>query len=620
MPPALLVTGLGLLLVAALDPRRGGALLPGLLLCGLGALLLRRQGAPLPRAPLAAALALAGFAATAPEFRADSPSYYAWLRSAAWDGDLDFRNEYDTWGFEHARDTATGLMENPHPVGPALVWAPFVGYARLYVELDRAFFGGGWDREGYGAPYLRAAGLGTLLLALLAAVALGRELAAERGRGLAALAVAGTLAASPLLYYALVVPTMSHGLAFAFATLALLALRRLARAPSAGGWAALGAAIGLCALMRWQALLLALSALPLLVREARAGRLRAAHLLAGAAAGCAALVPQLLAWQALFGAPLALPQGAGFFDWTAPRLVDVLVSANHGLLTWSPAVALGLLGLLPLLRVPGLRTVVAGGVLTIAATAWVNGSVVDWTGSDAFGHRRFDVAWPWAAWGMAGVLAAAERVVARRPRLVTAAALGLLVASNAGLVTHFRARLYPGAAPLERVAADHARLLHRIASGALGAAFGDRGRAFAYKVLVGEYVYTHWNPSGTLDLSVLPSSEWRGFSKLRSDGGRVFRWALAPESCVRAPLDVPPDLRLTVTARAPRRLLPQTMVVAVNGVEAARAELSAEWQDVAIDAGPGFLRAGENWICLRFSRRTPGDEPISAAVVRLQLP
>jgi len=38
-----------------------------------------------------------------------------------------------------------------------------------------------------------------------------------------------------------------------------------------------------------------------------------------------------------------------------------------------------------------------------AATAWVNGGVRDWEASDAFAARRFDVAIPLVAWGLAAL-------------------------------------------------------------------------------------------------------------------------------------------------------------------------------------------------------------------------
>ena len=116
-----------------------------------------------------------------------------------------------------------------------------------------------------------------------------------------------------------------------------------------------------------------------------------------------------MAWKVLFGVYVTVPQGPGYLDWSSPHLRDVLFSANHGLFATSPALLLGLLGLvLHLRRDPALA---GGALLTLAALAWTNGAVADWDweGGDAFGARRFDVAVPLLAVGLAALRA-------RRPR------------------------------------------------------------------------------------------------------------------------------------------------------------------------------------------------------------
>src|SRR4029450_11633722 len=100
-------------------------------------------------------------AAGEPEFRADSVSYYAYLRSAVFDRDLDFGNEWAHWGYPEPARTPTGLHRNVQSVGPALLWAPFFMAAHVYVELGRAL---GWVRyapDGYTLPYRRSGALGT---------------------------------------------------------------------------------------------------------------------------------------------------------------------------------------------------------------------------------------------------------------------------------------------------------------------------------------------------------------------------------------------------------------------------------------------------------------------------
>ena len=58
----------------------------------------------------------------------DAIQYYAYLRSLAIDGDLDFTNDYQILYGTHdtsSSDTATGRPPNIYSIGPALLWSPF---------------------------------------------------------------------------------------------------------------------------------------------------------------------------------------------------------------------------------------------------------------------------------------------------------------------------------------------------------------------------------------------------------------------------------------------------------------------------------------------------------------
>ena len=575
----------------------------------------RRGSRGLPALGLLLCVAFVAGARIDPEFRADSVSYFAWLRSAYFDHDLDFANEWAHWGLKELPETATGLRRNVHSVGPALLWSPFYVAADLYVAATGAF-----PRDGYSLPYRRAAGLGTLAVVALGAWLLSRMLAPRVGPRTAALVVAAAVLGSPIVYYALVVPTMAHGATFGASAALVWAWDRARRQPSLQSWCVLGALLGVAALMRWQAAALALLVLPLAIHARRS--LRPSWLLAAAGAGVAVFSPQILAWHALYGRWLTIPQGEGFMDWSSPHLLDVLLSADHGLFAWMPVMLLGALGL-----VLGLRedAMLFGGSLSVfAATAWVNGSVYDPAGGDAFGARRFDLCVPLLALGLGVCTRAAAAVLRRRPILGPAAALVLLAAWNLGLVVLFHRGEYPQAAPLERVAGDQAGLLRRALQDVAGAVGGPRASAVVYKYLSAEYLYTRFNPGGTLALGNMDDRELRGAwsSRRRKPGEPAFRWALAPESCVRVPLDTPFDLRVAVTARAPREVQPQVMTVAANGHVVGTAPVGTDWGDSVLLVPKAALVPGENWLCLRFSREWPGEEGLraAAAVSTIQLP
>jgi hypothetical protein len=251
----------------------------------------------------------------------------------------------------------------------------------------------------------------------------------------------------------------------------------------------------------------------------------------------------------------------------------------------------------------------------------VNGSVTDWdwAAGDAFGARRFDVVVPLLAWGLAALLRLC--VPARLPLWVPATVLGALAAWNVGLIALFREGGYAGAAPLDRVAGDQARLFRDVALAAAETTFGWRGRALAYKHLSGEYLHA-LHPDGAIELAAETRLLREGWSA-RANRTDVphFRWALARESCVLVPLDAPHALTVTVLARAPRRALPQSMAGRWNEEDVGASALAQDWSEIAWTVTRERTRAGENRLCLRFSNEAPGDEGagVAAAVSVLRI-
>ena len=607
-PVGLLVSGLALL-----DPGLRLGLWLGPILAGLGLFVRRGRGRRLA-AILAVAFALCGFAR--PEFRADAGSYFVYLRSLAFDHDLDFANDWTLLGYPPrvSSRTVSGHVANAQTVGPALFWSPFYALAHFFVRAAGALGVGGWPPNGVSEPYRRAPALGTVTAVMLALVLLRRALAASVSPALALLAVTAAFLSSPVVYYTFVVPGMAHGLAFALAAVLLFALGRAREAPSAGGWLLVGALLGLLVLVRTQAAVMALLIAPAALVAWRRREVGPKVLALAAALGFVLVIPQLVAWKVLFGAYFTVPQGPGYLDWSSPHLRDVLFSANHGLFAWSPALVLGLLGLLlHLRRDPALA---GGALLALAALAWTNGAVADWDweGGDAFGARRFDVAVPLFALGLAAGAARVQAQAKRRPWLLPAALLLPLALWNLGFVALFRSGRYPEAVPLDRVARDQALLWRRVATGA----FGPR----AYDFLAGEYVFGAIAPRGTLSLAQADDRTiGSGFSPPAwREGGPAFRWALYPEACLVLPLrgDVLP-VAVGLRIRAPRKALPQELTLVLNGTVRGRASLAADWVSLRFAIPPEDFRPGENHLCLRFTRGRPGEDGPAAAVSEVRL-
>jgi len=147
-------------------------------------------------------------------YSSDEIQYFAYLRSAWFDRDLSFENEYQYFydrgiaksdGFRETfleRTTATGRRINFATIGCAILWAPF------YLAGDIAARVSGAPLDGFSKPYIAAVAYGSAVYGFLALVL--AILAAQR---LQLNAFAGALAVwlgTPLLFYMYVAPPFSH--------------------------------------------------------------------------------------------------------------------------------------------------------------------------------------------------------------------------------------------------------------------------------------------------------------------------------------------------------------------------------------------------------------------------
>jgi hypothetical protein len=344
----------------------------------------------------------------------DALHHYVQLRSAVFDRDLHFRNEYvrlyelkggepgTGWVYE---DTVTGHVRNLMPVGPALLWAPLFLLVSAVAALGH-LAGLEWPLDGYARVYQATAGLSGIAAATAGVWLSWRAAGALFSARAAAWAALVLWLASSAVYYSVISPTYSHAASLLATSAFWYAWIRTKDSEALRRYGTLGALAGFSALMRWQdAMLLAPIALDLglAVRAGRIPVLRAAA--AGGialAAGVVVFSPQMIVWTVLYGQPLAMPQGSGFMRWTAPALSLVLFSDWHGLLTWTPVCAAAIAGLVYLTR-RDLRTGVAAVVFFVLSW-YVNAAVADWWAGEAFGARRFVSCFPIFALGLAALI------------------------------------------------------------------------------------------------------------------------------------------------------------------------------------------------------------------------
>jgi hypothetical protein len=419
------------------------------------------QGCPILTRREIAALALA-FVVTLPAvttrlYASDEVQYFAWLRSLAFDRDADFENEY-----QHFYDTGIArsslfhetFLERTNPagrrmnfttLGSALLWSPFYAVGHVAALITGA------AADGFSRPYIAAVAYGSAVyafLAVLLSAAIARRVV---GNGIAASVIVAI--GSPLLFYAYVAPGFGHATSAFAVSLLVWTWLRVRATWSEWGAFLLGLCGGLVAIVREQdGLLLLGPAVDFLLsirdrRQGPAGLGNVRDIVMSAICGLSgfaiAIAPQAAAYVALNGRLGPDASVNNKLTWYAPHALGVLFSPKHGLLAWTPLVALSLLGLAllafrrPAQAVSATRDASRLGALALlmfAAQVYTSGSVESWTVAGSFGQRRFLAVTPLLVLGLAALFQAARTTLVKRV-LVTAALI--CIWWNLGLMLQF---------------------------------------------------------------------------------------------------------------------------------------------------------------------------------------
>jgi hypothetical protein len=408
-------------------------------------------------------------------YASDEIEYFAYLRSAWFDHDLSFDNEYHYFydrGIAHGArprldgpglygdtfsetfleaTTPTGLRINFAPVGTAILWAPFYGVADLGVRVARAL-GASVAADGFSQPYIAAVTYGSAVYGFLAVLL--SACAVRRIFGDADVSAVAVWLGTPLLFYMYVAPGYSHACsAFAVAAFVVVWLRVRERW-SIGGVVALGALAALMGMVREQdgfiAIGPAIDFLAAAIQSVRHGTgtvgrwtLRAA---AGVVTTAVCIVPQALAYVTLYGRLGPARSVEQKMHWTAPWALKVLASTSYGAIFWTPLLVPAFIGLAALALgrfddVNGRRETWLGSrrwigaifVVMVASQVWASGSVASWMGG-VFGQRRLIGL---TICFVVGVSAASRLVSARWYRSVFVVTVLASVWWNVGLITQY---------------------------------------------------------------------------------------------------------------------------------------------------------------------------------------
>jgi hypothetical protein len=612
----------------------------------------RRAAGPLLTACFALGIALQ--LQLGARLQSDGFYYFAYLRSLAFDRDVNFLNDYRMLGLGDKtylfQPTRTGHAESAWTIGPAIVWSPFFAAGHAAATRLRAS-GADVAIDGTSYPYRQAVCVASLFYGLLGcwfAYRLGRLFFPGR---LVTPAVILTVTGSFMLWYLVKEPSMTHAASMASTAGFMWMWAATAGERKPRDWAILGLLIGLSAMIRWQNLLFALlpgiDALRAFVHASRSSDralLRRTAIGSAIFLACAfvAFLPQMLAWHAIYGTWFARSPVGPQIRWTDPHLVDILWSARNGLFSTSPLLYLGAIGLAifaiarPAIGLPALAAV--------AVMAYFNACIQDWWGSAGFGGRRFDGLIPLFALGLAAFVDRAGAVVRRHAAGSVVAALTVLAVWNLGLIGASQ----QGAVRLgEAVAFDRAWAAQgQVVHGWFGNPFtypASLVYALRNGVSPGDYDLLSTNrfladplqPYGRVDAGA-DGDDWllgEGWHAPERDGAVTFRWAAAPAT-LRLPLDHPAALRVQIRlhAFAYPNAPAQTLTIDANGHTCAPADPAAPgspagvvaggWQTLECTLDAGSWRTGVNAVTLRFAyAQRPVDvgaggdgRPLAAAI------
>jgi hypothetical protein len=414
-----------------------------------------------------------------PWVRGDGVGYYAYARAPLIEHNLDFTHDYqsanESFREAHCDEngqpkaefrTRTGHLDNHFAVGSAMLWSPFLLAAHGGVSLARAL-GSKIPADGFSAPYRYAMAFATGLYGFFALLLSFRLAGKYVGLVWSFVATLAIWWASSLPVYMYFNPSWSHAHSAFVVALFLWYWDATRERRSLAQWLLLGVIVGLM-LDVYYANLMVVSVLAVEAIAQYAhifqtgssaspsfGQLLERHFLFGLVV-CLAMIPTFVSRWIVYGGPfetgyLPLRQ----FLWKSPVFLSVLFSANHGLLAWTPLLALSILGVV--LFAISIPRVGAPFLAALVAFYLFISFYPDWAGISSYGNRFFISLTPLFILGLAYLL---ERVAARfpQPRVVLAVSSGVLacfVLWNLGFIYQWGTHLIPARGPISFREATH---------------------------------------------------------------------------------------------------------------------------------------------------------------------
>jgi len=405
-----------------------------------------------------------------PIVHGDGVGYYAYARAALIQHNFRFEEDWRHANLQFVQSrtlpdgqimpegyTQTGHLYNHYPVGPAILWSPFLALAHAGVLTANAF-GAHIPADGFSAPYRIAMALGTTFygfLGLFLSFSIACRFVHPRWAFLSTLAI---WTSSSLPVYMYFNPSWSHAHSVFAVSLFLWFWLRIRPQPTLRQWLLLGLLGGLLLNIYFPNGVFLL--LPF-VDSLRAywSSLRSSDQssffrkfsgnLIFLAALFFAFLPTLITRRIIFGGFFRFGAYTEYqWNFHAPFWLSVLFSSDHGLLTWTPLLAFALAGLF--FPTPRSREVVAYFSVSALAFYYVIACYPYWYGMASFGNRFLISLSPIFILGLALLLERAHALFPSPRRSFPAFALLLSAFAlwNAGFIYQWGAHLIPPRGPI----------------------------------------------------------------------------------------------------------------------------------------------------------------------------
>lgn len=304
---------------------------------------------------------------------ADGLYSWAYARSLAFDGDIDFKNDYALCGdpFRIGVDRGTGHPDNIFYFGPAAVWVPVLGLLRLVLT-------GLPSRASCGPPFSTLTlGLSPLMAGITAYLCyrLARRWFSD---GLSALAVALCVVGGPVARLATALPSYSHTTDALFVAALLVLTARALEGPPARHWTWVAAVLAVCIWQRLSNVLFAVIPIVAVLSRAKRAREVLGGFVAAGVGTIAGLVVYGAVYQYLYGSPFTFTHGRYFLQLVHPHPLLLSFDETQGLFYLYPVVWIAVLGLFPALRDRAARWVVVPLAAIGLAELYLSSAALDW--------------------------------------------------------------------------------------------------------------------------------------------------------------------------------------------------------------------------------------------------